>query len=378
MRFPSILNFVSEALNPKKALDRVKSAFSNTAAKPSTVELIVVDRCWFNNVSATGIQDVTPITVVYDQESLDSLYGLSFFVYLYGDRVQPVACHNAILQKDNIKQSSQTFVVGVDLAMDDLVRLDSLTGRTLVLAYRGSHDYLYEQSNHDKFRHLTLFMADYGFNIGGENIEQFENTMASMISILYFDHPVFQKWPQKDLRKMVAHATTMYATIPDYGLSKAKLVRNQDGVTIHNKTAAMMMDLRYQLEAAIAGREFAKMPHLQPTSDMTAYTVRRKRLAEHVARTIVPQAWKRKGGGNIACNTISGYSADVTDLVDIATFSKPTVVCVEDAGNVTNYYVYSSTPGRAADIANALKGDRRWRRGQMYCVQVNKSQNDRR
>ena len=139
-----------------------------------------------------------------------------------------------------------------------------------------------------------------------------------------------------------------------------------------------MMDFHHQLEAAVVGREFVKMPELKPQADMTAYAVRRKRLADHVARTIVPQGWKRKGGGSVACNTISGFSADVNDLIDIATFSKSTVVCVEDAGNVTNYYVYSNKPGRAADIATALKGNRQWRRGQLYCVQINKAHNDRR
>lgn len=377
-RFPWLMNFVSEALNPKKALESIKGVFTSTEKKNNTVELAIADRCYFMNHIKTGVLADGPITVVYDQESLDSLYGLSFFVFLFGDRVQPVACHNAILQKSDISKSVKTFIVGVDLSMDDLVRLDSITDYTWILSYRGSFDYLYDESNHAKFKHVKLFMADYAYNIGGQNIEQFENTMATMIATLFFDHPAFKNWPQKDLRKMVAHATTLYATIPDYNLSKAKMVRSQDGVVIHNKTAALMMDFRNQLEAAIACRELAKMPLLQPTSDMTAYTVRRKRLADHVARTIVPQMWRRKGGGSISANTISGFSADVSDLIDIATFSKSTAVCVEDAGGVTNYYVYSSTPGRAADIATALKGDRQWRRGQLYCVQVNKSHNDRR
>ena len=381
-RFPSFMNFVSTATSPKKTFDFIKDTmngvFKNKTEKKKNVNLVIADQCFFPSHIHTGSNFGEPITVVYDQESLDSLYGLSFFLHLYGSRVQPVACHNAILQKTDIGQSRQTFIVGVDLSMDDLLRLDSITSRTWVLAYRGSLDYLYDKSNHDKFRDVTLFMADYAYNIGGENIEQFENTMASMISCLYFDHPSFKTWPQNYLRKMVAHATMMYAVIPDYGLAKSKIVRSADGVVIQNKTAALMMDFHHQLEAAVVGREFVKMPELKPQADMTAYAVRRKRLADHVARTIVPQGWKRKGGGSVACNTISGFSADVNDLIDIATFSKSTVVCVEDAGNVTNYYVYSNKPGRAADIATALKGNRQWRRGQLYCVQINKTLNDRR
>ena len=381
-RFSHLMNFVMEALKPRTALNALKGVFTNTAPKQSTVDLNIVDKPWFFSDREHGgmeLQQDTPITVVYDQESLDSLYGLSFFVFLYGRRLQPVACQNALLQKNNIGKSDETFIVGVDLSMDDLVHLDSLTGRTWVLAYRGSFDYLYDQSNHDKFQHVSLFMPDYAWNIGGENIEQFENTMATMISTLYFDHNAFQAWPQKNLRKMVAHATTLYATIPDYGLSKSKLMKQTDGPKVFNRCAVLMMDFRQALET-VAGdpKMFATLPHVQPRADNTAYQARRKRLADHVARTIVPQAWKRKGGGNIACNTITGYSADVNDLIEIATFSKNTVVVAEDMSNVTNYYVYSSTPGRAWDIAKALKGERQWRRGTLFCVQVNKDHTNRR
>lgn len=381
-RFSNIMSFVMESLKPRTALTALKGIFTDTAPKKSTVDLNIVDAPWFFSDREGGgmeLQQETPITVVYDQESLDSLYGLSFFVFLYGRRVQPVACQNANLQKSNIKKSGETFVLGVDLSMDDLVHLDSISGRTWVLAYRGSFSYLYDQSNHDKFQHVSLFMPDYAWNIGGENIEQFENTMATMISTLYFDHAAFQAWPQKDLRKMVAHATTLYATIPDYNLTKSKLIRTDNGTAVHNRCAVMMLGFRQALEAAASDpRTLASLPHVQYKADNVAYQARRKRLADHVARTVVPQAWKRKGGGSIACNTITGYSADVNDLIEIATFSQNTVVVAEDMSNVTNYYVYSSTPGRAWDISVALKGDRQWRRGNLFCVQVNKDHTNRR
>ena len=382
-RFSSIMNFISEALNPRKVITSLKGIFEDTGEKTRTVDLRIADYCHFANhiSSRSNFQEL--VTVVYDQESLDSLYGLSFFVHLFGNRVQAIPCQNALLQKNNFAPSDQTFIVGVDLSMDDLVSLDRVTGHTWVLAYRGSHDYLYEQSNHDKFRHVSLFMADYAFNIGGENIEQFENTMATMIATLFFDHPSYQTWGHRNLRKQVAHATTMYATIPDYGLSKSKLVvrevaDDKKTVILLNRAGAQMLSLRNKLEAAIAEGDLAKMNSFVPQLNMTDYTVRRKRMVDHIARTSALQAWRRKKGGTITCNTITGSSADAHDLMEVATFSKSSVICVEDVSGVVNYYIYSTTPGRAADLAAALKGDRHWRRGQIYCVQVNKAQTDRR
>lgn len=384
---PSIVSFAIEGLKLDKAYDNIRDLFSiKKKTTNETVKLVIVNECLFPGNAAIPLNEHDRITVVYDKESLDSLYGLSFFKYVYGDHVQAIAYQNVTADKKEILSSKETIILGVDLPMDDLAHLDSISDNVRVFSYRGTFNYLYDKSTHSRFSNVTLYMSDYGFNIGGEGIEHVENTVAMLLKIMYFDGATFTNWPQYKLAMTVAHAAAFYPMVPDYNLTRSTIVfndqKNNDLETrksqICNHTGALLMDFRNKLEAAASNLDlFGSIWTIQPNLNITDYSVRRNRIADHVTRTSILQSWRHKGR-TVTSNTIPAFSHDVCDVVELATVNKHTVVCVEDAGLCMNYYVFSKTPGRATEIAKVINGETSWKRGLIHCVSKRKDKDAQR
>lgn len=198
------------------------------------------------------------ITVIYDKESLDSLFGLSFLKKCYGEKVQAVAFQNVFSDVKEIKSSNKTYILGIDIARSDLLHLSNITNGVAIFNYRGACDYLYDPKVSQDFKDVTVYQADYQFFHGVEGLEALENSVAMMMMILYVDTPQWGLWSQNHMAMQVAHKNCFYAPVPAYGLKMSTITvtkgkQAKSTFNLVNEIDAMMFDFRNQLSAAADG-----------------------------------------------------------------------------------------------------------------------------
>ena len=377
-------------LKPVKKLGFVDSIFGNfkqkTLLPKNHVDIIVVDESL--HFIDPQIEPDEVVTVIYNRDSLDSLYGLAFFRHLYNGQVQAIQYNNAHAQND-IQNSKETIIVGVEVSVSDLVHFNSLTESVSIFGYRGSFGYLYNERTKKQFDNVKLYQCDNDFYIGGKGISKLENSVAMMLKILYYRTSAWSSWSLMNYAISVAHATCFYENIPDYQLTKSTFVVNRikdnngkevSKASIHNFNDVLMHDLRTKLEAAATDPNHGVFVNL-PLLNLDEYRVYRQRLQNHIDRTRILQGWLGKGiitGDKLYAYCIPVMGFAVQDILALSSNNVGTTVCIEDIGDKNIYYVYSKHEGNAKTIADILGGEHTWMQGNIICVSKIKSPQERR
>jgi hypothetical protein len=380
-------------LSPQPLWKSIKNIFSYKEEKPpktKNVEICVVDESIYTG-SFRNIYNTNTITIIYDRDNLDSLYGLAFFEFLYSGLVQAIPYEQSISSVIEIKPSHETIILGVDIACKDLVYLNTLTKSVRIFGYRGTFNYLYEVETKKLFNEVTLFQADNDFFIGGKGVEKLENTMAMMLKILYTKSDDWAAWNLSQYAISVAHETCFNENIPVYGLYKSTIevaeklvfegiILSKNKAIIKNKENMLMHDLCAKLEDCV-DRENSDFSGIKPVVNESDYYVYRKRLQSHITRTRKVQGWIGKdffGAEKHLAHCIPAIGFAVHDLIALSSNNATTTVCIEDMGDRTVYYIYSKIKGKATAVAKVLAGDKTWIEGHMVVTSKLKNIHDRR
>lgn len=386
---PSLLS----NLNPKPLWKNFITYIGNNKDKEpknKNVNICVVNESIYTG-SFRDIYNTNTITVIYDRDNLDSLYGLAFFEFLYSGLIQAIPYEQSVSRVIEIKPSHETIIIGVDIACKDLVYLNSHTKSVRIFGYRGTFDYLYDVETKKLFNEVTLFQADNDFFIGGKGVEKLENTMAMMLKILYIRSDDWAAWNLSQYATSVAHETCFNENIPVYGLFKSTIEVAEklvfEGITlsknkaiIKNKENMLMHDLCSKLEDCV-DRENSDFSAIQPVLNESDYYVYRKRLQSHITRTRKVQGWIGKelfGAEKHFAHCIPAIGFAIHDLIALSSNNVTTTVCIEDMGDRTVYYVYSKIKGKASAVAKVLAGEKTWIEGHMVCTSKLKNVQDRR
>lgn len=382
----SLLSFFSSIRSPYFWNNLTSILSSKKTVKPveKYVDICVVNESIFTG-SSREVYSKEVVTVIYDRDSLDSLYGLAFFEFIYEGQVQAVPYQQCVNTLTPFKPSDRTIVLGVDIALNDLIHLNSLTKSIRIFAYRGTFNYLYNLTTQKLFKSVTLYQADNDYFIGGKGTGKLEDSVAMMLKILYSKSTDWADWNLKQHATTVAHATCFYENIPVYGLTKSIFdVQRVDGgkatASIHNLNDVLMHDLRVKLETCLDSKTHA-MTDLQPLANVVEYNMYRKRLQTHIDRTRKLQGWVGKGVFDAEkqyayCIPAIGFA--VHDLIALSSNNVDTTVCIEDLGDKMVYYIYSKIEGKANSVARVLMGEKTWMKGHLVCTSKLKSVQDRR
>ena len=329
-------------------------------------------------ISAKTIETGT-VTVVYDRQNLDSIFGLSFFKFLYGEDVQAIDYHDCFTKNKNIRESEMTVVVGVEINKKDLLLLNRLTKATLIYGYKGSFDYLYDVKQQSEFNNVVLYRSDDDFYIGGKNIAQLENTVAMMLKISYDATHDWRAWPQSKYAIPVAHYSSFFPNIEEYGLSKTifkdEPIEDIAGRTfkrsvVDNSRECLMWDFRNILESSLicgGSNIFEGLPSVKPSE----YLVYKDRLETHInnsRREFVLRDKSFLDGKCYSAHFIPAVGFAIHDIFTISSKNVNTTVCVEEFSHHYIYHVYSTIKGRASLIASLIDGEKTWMQGNVICV----------
>ncbi len=367
------------------------------------LELVVVD----DSDKCPGVLHLAEdevVTVIYDRESLDSLYGLAFFDFLYHGKVEAIPYHNTFGVKKEFKDSKAIYILGVEVNKEDLATISKFSDNINIFSYQGSFNYLYEPANVLAFGNVTLFRADNDMFIGGKNIAKLENSVAMMLKILFFSTQSWATWPLNKMAMIVGHAACFYENIGDYNLSKTNFKVNQvkggsefevaknwtgkytpvlpqnTKASVDNLKDVLMFDLKTKLQAASINPQ-AIMSNVDPKFNIDEYRVYHQNIKLHIERTRREQGWMGRGiiiGNKVYAHCVPVMSFAINDIISVSNNNVETTVCVEDAGDCTIYYVLSKRPGYAAKVADAIHGENQWMQGNIICVSKRKGPQERR
>lgn len=377
---------VTETSETKKFSFSLKNIFKQKQPEGSVEIVVVNESIYFGTAKTVGEDDI--VTVIYDRSSLDSLYALSWFRFLYGEMVQAVPYNGFTGTDGRLKASKETIVVGVEIPESDLHFFNNLTENLRIYAYRDSFGYLYNKKKQTNFKNVTLYQCDNDYNIGGKNISEIENSMAMMLKIHYFYSNEWSLWPQHKFAVSVAHHMCFYTNVPAYNLTKSiyeiHRVKDQHTKTmttiseIHNRIETLMWDLKNKLESCDNVND-RSMSYLMPELNVQAHKVYKERLLAHINETRVLQGWRKKGsitGGNYYAYCIPAMEFTIKDIMALSSINVQTTMCIRDVGSSVIYYIYSKT-STASKIAELLKGDYSWMQGNIICVSKKKGPHDR-
>jgi hypothetical protein len=322
-------------------------------------------------------------TIIYNPESLDSLYGVSFYKYLYGADVELCAWDHTKPAGQQVNTCHRVVVLGVDLDLSALLYLSSAASSVHVYGYRGTFEYIHDITVARYLNNVTLFRAQNGYYSGSKQVEDLENSVAFMMRIMFDGSRAWNNFSQAHLAMQVAHANMGYKPVDSYALKRSRLVcpkSNKSFVSaISFQKEALMYDFKKKLQSFVQDevRATQHIYDIVPEADEEAYKLYRNKVVDHISRTARQQGWEHKRQRYVGL-TIPAIKSQVNDIVDVNAIRNQTTVCVEDLNNATVYYIHGSNRDVTERMAKAFNGDKQWWQGNVLCVHCRKAATDRR
>ena len=346
---------------------------------PRSAQIVTVNHNAVARSIPVGAEDDV-VTILYSKESLDSLFGLSFFSFLYGDRVNAVEYDSVTANKEGFKASTTTIILGVQVSESDLVHISANSKSVSIFGYRGSYEWLYD---YNVLSNVILLKQENAYISGSKDFGILDNSVAMMMKNMFHNSNVWVDWKQNVHAMDVAHYTSLYQNMADVGMYKSKIeiqkIEGEDSkTTIRNASAATMFDLRNKLESVLLDHT-KKIYEVQAIDNEGDYVVYKNRLLAHIDRTRTKRAFKTKTSV-LTGTIIPAIGFSVTDIVSLASSNTFTTICVEDLGDSEVYHVYSKNTATAHAIVSALmqgtgwassqelKTSRMWINGPIVCV----------
>ena len=352
----------------KEAGDKIASLlnFGKSLKVGSSVNIKVLDEpIYFGTVP----EFKNKVVVVYDNNNVDSLYGLAWFSNIYADQVIPVNWEDQDIPGAH---TSAIFVVGVELGSDELLEINknNPNAEIFIYSYKSSYDYLYDKEINKVFTNITLFRADEDFFIGGEGgIANFENTISSLIKIAYYYTYAWRNWELGNYCTVFAHYSSFFGSVKDYGLTKTNfkeevIYSNNQQImkrsVIDNSREALVYDFKNKAHSALIGNNLSVLAKIGVSSNKMEYNLYRDRLQKQVDKGGKVYALRDKRFIDAKVHNALFVPCSGNDFIEVimyATRNYPTVVAVEECADFKTYFVYSTIKGHAKVFAELLHGD---------------------